>query len=291
MKRIVLLNKKRILAVITAVMLVMMMLFGRKLLLLVQGESVSLVTAQLQHVELTSSEYPYYSYTLTDAELKGLSNKISYKYHSDKRVQRLLPDGNYKFTFVYEDGARRTIQYNYLLGEYYDKECHKVIPSDDCIRQLNELIHVLNKNAHCTYGVLIPWEEVDDIFPLFSYAKVIDIYTGASFMVQRRAGTSHADAQPLTAEDTATMKRIFHGVWTWDRSGIIVEIDGYRIAASMNGKPHGAGKIEGNNFPGHFCIHFLNSTTHSGNMDKRHHEEILKAAGKLPLNPTASEQP
>ncbi len=194
-----------------------------------------------------------------------------------------IPAGNYCFSFDYGNHGSKVIQFNQLQGEYYDGENRKIAPSRECKEQLNELIQILEKNIYNNYGMLLPWEEVDEIFALFSYARVIDIYTGASFMVQRRAGSSHADAQPLTAQDTAVMKEIFHGKWTWDRSGIILEIDGYRIAGSMNGKPHGAGKIEGNNFPGHFCIHFLNSTTHGGNMDVQHHKEILKAAGKLPL--------
>lgn len=283
MKRIVLLSKKKILIVLLAAILIVLLLFGKKVLPLIKGESVSLITAQLQKVELFSSEYPYYTYVLSDAEVKGLSTGVNYKPHSDKRVQKLPPDGNYRFSFDYGMEQKKIIQYNYLLDEYYDGTFRKIIPSDDCVSQLNELIHVLSKNAHYTYGALLPWEEVNDIFPLFSYAKVIDIYSGASFMVQRRAGSNHADVQPLTAEDTAVMKNIFHGVWSWKRSGIVLEIGEYRIAGSMNGKPHGAGKIQGNNFPGHFCIHFLNCTTHSGSMDIQHHREILKAAGKLPL--------
>jgi hypothetical protein len=283
MKRIVLLNKKKILMVLFAAALIALLLFGRNMILLEKSESMPLITAQLQKVELSSSEYPYYAYMLSDAEKGSLSAGISYKYHADQRIQKLPPDGNYRFSFEYGNEQRKIIQYNYLLDEYYDENYKKIVPSKNCISQLNELIHVLNKNAHYTYGALLPWEEVNDIFPLFSYAKVIDIYTGASFMVQRRAGSNHADVQPLTAKDTAVMKKIFHGAWTWNRSGIVLEIGSYRIAGSMNGKPHGAGKIEGNNFPGHFCIHFLNCTTHSGSMDVSHHREILKAAGKLSL--------
>jgi hypothetical protein len=117
---------------------------------------------------------------------------------------------------------------------------------------------------------------------MYATARIIDIYTGASFYVQRREGSCHVDAQPLTAEDTAIMKKIYGGQWSWKRRGIIVEVRGSRIAASMHGMPHGGGKITDNNFPGHFCIHFLGSLIHGGGMDILHHREILKAAGKLP---------
>ena len=238
---------------------------------------------QLQEVRLSSADYPYYSYTLSYEEMEGLVIKNVYQYTGDKRIKKLLPSGLYRIDFLYMDGSTETIQYSRLLNRYFDGKSILIEPSKAFEEKLQESINVLDRNIYDTYGMLLPWEEVDQIFPLFSYARIIDIYSGASFMVQRRAGSSHADAQPLTAEDTAIMKEIFHGTWSWERNGIILETGGMRIAASMNGKPHGAGKIEGNNFPGHFCIHFLNSTTHSGNLDKRHLEEILKAAGKLPL--------
>lgn len=191
--------------------------------------------------------------------------------------------GEYKINFHYKNGKEKVLYYNRLLGKFYDIQTMIIIPSPELNNILDMYMSSLETSIYNTYGLLLPWDDVDEISPLMSNAKIIDIYSGATFMVQRRAGSSHADCQPLTAQDTATMKKIFNGSWTWDRSGIVVEIDGYRIAGSMSGKPHGAGKIDDNNFPGHFCIHFQNSTTHSGNMDLRHHQEILKAAGKLPL--------
>jgi len=54
------------------------------------------------------------------------------------------------------------------------------------------------------------------------------------------------------------------------------------IAASMNGMPHGSGAIPNNNFPGHFCVHFRDSTTHgSRKSDWGHRIMIWKAAGIL----------
>ncbi|HHY83362.1 MAG TPA: hypothetical protein GX505_11915 [Clostridiales bacterium] len=248
----------------------------------------SLRTKQLKEVRLSTAGYPYYSHTLSSEDIDSLTMKNAYRHTRDIRRQQIPPSGLYKIEFIYVDKSTETIQYSRLLNKYYDGRSILIEPSEAFEAQLQELINILDRNIYDTYGELIPWEEADKIFPLFSFARIIDIYSGASFMVQRRAGSSHADAQPLTSEDTAIMKEIFHGSWTWERSGIIVEVNGRRIAASMNGKPHGAGKIKDNNFPGHFCIHFLNSTTHSGNVDKRHLEEILKAAGKLPLDYTTS---
>jgi hypothetical protein len=125
------------------------------------------------------------------------------------------------------------------------------------------------------------WEEVNNILPRYSKFTVVDLETGMKFRVQRRAGSNHADVQPLTSKDTAIMKEIYNGKWSWKRRAIIVVSDYGKIAASMHGMPHGGGALK-NNFPGHFCIHFYGSTTHRTNfMDLSHKLMILKSAGNL----------
>ena len=128
---------------------------------------------------------------------------------------------------------------------------------------------------------MLPWEKVDGILPKYSEFTVLDVETGKKFKVQRRAGNRHADVQPLTMKDTKIMKEIYGGKWSWKRRAIVVIHQDQWIAASMHGMPHGAGALE-NDFPGHFCIHFYGSKTHSTNaMDLSHKLMILKAAGKL----------
>ncbi|MFF2450630.1 hypothetical protein ACFVSW_26660 [Neobacillus sp. NPDC058068] len=133
-----------------------------------------------------------------------------------------------------------------------------------------------------SYKIEMPdWKEVNHIVPKYTKFTVLDVETGKRFKVQRRAGSNHADVQPLTKKDTKIMKKIYSGKWSWKRRAIIVIHKEQWIAASMHGMPHGAGALE-NNFPGHFCIHFYGSTTHRTNtMDLSHMLMILKAAGKL----------
>lgn len=132
------------------------------------------------------------------------------------------------------------------------------------------------------YGDPIPWETVNEIFPRKTNAQIIDFETGLSFMVQRRAGSRHADVQPLTKEDSRTMKEIYSGKWSWRRRAVLVKVGDRFVAASMNGMPHGAGAISGNNFRGHFCLHFTGSTTHKVRKpDPGHQLMIYKASGKL----------
>jgi hypothetical protein len=130
-------------------------------------------------------------------------------------------------------------------------------------------------------GDLLPWEEVNKLLPKGTSFKVIDMETGFYFEVQRRAGNKHADVQPLTRDDTAVLKHLYNGRWSWKRRAILIPLKGRMVAASMHGMPHGRGVLP-NGFPGHFCIHFSGSSTHgSKNIDLSHQLMILKAGGKL----------
>jgi hypothetical protein len=128
---------------------------------------------------------------------------------------------------------------------------------------------------------ILPWDIVNEIIPNKSFFTIIDVETGLSFNVQRRAGSKHADVQPLTKKDTKIMKNIYNDKWSWDRRAILVQYNDRLIPASMNGMPHGAGALQ-NGFPGHFCVHFYGSTTHkTPTPDLAHKLMILKAGGKL----------
>lgn len=136
-------------------------------------------------------------------------------------------------------------------------------------------------------GEYLDWfKEVQYIFDKEDKAVVTDLETGKSFNVKRLYGRNHADAEPLTPEDTKIMKEIYGGKWSWDRRAVLVTIYDEStkkeriIAGSMNGMPHGGESIKDNNFKGQFCIHFKNSRTHSGNRwDSGHQNAVKKAAG------------
>jgi LysM repeat protein len=131
------------------------------------------------------------------------------------------------------------------------------------------------------YGELVDWwTEAQYIWPIGQNAKVIDFRTGKSFMVRRSYGAFHADVEPLTAQDSAIMNGIWNG-WSWATRPVIVEVNGRRLAASANGMPHDIQSITNNNFNGHFCIHFLNSTRHKDNlMQADHQQNVRTAAGQ-----------
>lgn len=132
------------------------------------------------------------------------------------------------------------------------------------------------------FGEPLPWSEVDRLWPRDTKVAVRDLETGARFEVDRYGGYNHADAQPATPRDTRALKAVFGGGWSWRRRAAVVEVAGRRVAASMNGMPHGSGTLPDNDFPGHFCIHFAGSITHgSRRPDLAHRMMILKAAGRL----------
>ena len=123
--------------------------------------------------------------------------------------------------------------------------------------------------------------------------KVIltDLATGKSFKVHVQSTGNHADVEPLTASDTATMCSIY-GVSTasaisWKRRAMILTLDQgqgvtLQFVCSVYGEPHGQQDITNNNFSGQFCVHFKGSTIHSGDggsvPDSENHQAIITAA-------------
>lgn len=165
-------------------------------------------------------------------------------------------------------------------GDLYEAKTREKLEIRDSMK--GKLLKYADRARLEHYGKLTEWDIAKDIIPKKAKFTVIDLETGLSFQVQRRAGNKHADVQPLTKEDTAVMKQIYNGKWSWDRRAILVKADHHQLAASMHGMPHGGDGIPDNNFSGHFCIHFLGSSTHGkGNIDPEHQFMVRKAAGVL----------
>ncbi|MTI82279.1 MAG: hypothetical protein FH758_15715 [Firmicutes bacterium] len=176
-------------------------------------------------------------------------------------------------------------QINYLItedGEYFTTEGTMILPSYRLREQVKVYLGKLERQS--PYGQLLTWQDARQIFSRYTKGTVEDLDTGLRFNVQRRAGDYHADVQPLTSNDTEIMKEIYNGQWSWRRRAVIIEVGNTRLAASMSGYPHGAGAIRHNNFDGHFCIHFKDSTTHQSpnKTDLAHQIMVWKAAGRQP---------
>ena len=101
------------------------------------------------------------------------------------------------------------------------------------------------------------YSEVKARCRLFPNATIYDFTTGISWQVNIFSMGAHADAEPLTAQDTDKMNRAFGGKTTWNPKAVwVVLSDGTVYMASTHNTPHDTYHIRDNNFDGHICIHF-----------------------------------
>lgn len=124
--------------------------------------------------------------------------------------------------------------------------------------------------------------DIQKIFAKGVTAIITDVETGISWREKRFAGKNHADIQPCTKADTAKLKKVYGGEWSWKRRAVFVTINGVNYAASIHGMPHGGSNLN-NNFPGHHCCHFTNSRTHGTNRVDENHQKMIKKAANAVL--------
>ncbi|SNS09321.1 LysM repeat-containing protein [Anaerovirgula multivorans] len=132
------------------------------------------------------------------------------------------------------------------------------------------------------FGELLDWwTEAQYVVPIEKTFIVEDFYTGKRWNMKRTIGANHADVEPVSASDTAIMKGVWGGSWSWAVRPVIVEVNGRRLAASASAMPHDVQNITNNNFNGHSDLYFLNSTRHKdGLKDQNHQNAIVVAAGQ-----------
>ena len=124
----------------------------------------------------------------------------------------------------------------------------------------------------------ISWNRMEKIFQRKDTVIITDLETGLHLQLRRLGGTYHADSEPLTAQDTSVLRQIYGGEWSWERRAVVVHIRGYRVAASINGVPHGSQSITDNNFSGHICVHFRGSFTHNSEQQDPEHQQMIDRA-------------
>ena len=144
---------------------------------------------------------------------------------------------------------------------------------------------------------------VENIYAKGDVATVTDLATGLKMQIMRTGGTNHADCETIDSTETDTLLKVAGGEWNWTRRPVIVEIDGYTIAASLTARPHagrddqpahetvsnrsgGYGRginwdsVKGNSMDGHFDIHFYGSRTHCTNRQDSAHQAAIQTAYK-----------
>ena len=155
------------------------------------------------------------------------------------------------------------------------------------------------------HGELLNWfDTVNKLIPRGSAFKVIDFYTGKSFMAKRTGGSYHSDTETLTSDDTDKLKEIWGG-FSWTRRPALIQWGDRLIACSVTAMPHagndsakggvntswrsggyGAGTnydyVKGNGMDGHFDIHFYGSLRHKdGQADPQHQKCVKISAGLI----------
>jgi len=108
------------------------------------------------------------------------------------------------------------------------------------------------------------------------YAYIYDIDTGLTLRIKRKGGTNHMDVEPASKKDTATLKKIAGGTFSWKSHAVVLIKGGRYIAAAINTQPHGEYTIKDNDFPGQFCLHMVGSKTHETNRINPEHQKSIE---------------
>ena len=114
-------------------------------------------------------------------------------------------------------------------------------------------------------------------------AKLTDLTTNKSLNIHIQSAGNHIDVEPLTAADTTTLCEIY-GVGSPSsisykrRPMLLTTSKGVQVVCSIYGQPHGAEDIENNNYDGQFCLHLLDSMTHSSSKVDANHQAAIKSA-------------
>ena len=115
------------------------------------------------------------------------------------------------------------------------------------------------------------------VFKRDAYASLYDIDTGITIRIKRMGGVSHADVEPATAADTAKLRKIARGAFSWTSHACVLIVGGHYYACAINTMPHGRQTIHNNNYEGQFCLHMVNSRTHcSDNLNAAHQASIRR---------------
>ena len=100
------------------------------------------------------------------------------------------------------------------------------------------------------------YDKVKSVARSYPYATVYDFATGISWQIHIFSLGAHADYEPVTANDTARMEKVFGGN-TWNPRAVWVAFsDGSIYIGSTHSMPHDVQHVKDNNFAGHSCLHF-----------------------------------
>lgn len=119
-----------------------------------------------------------------------------------------------------------------------------------------------------------------DVMKKGTYANLYDVNTGITLRIKRMGGSNHADVEPATKADTAKLKQIAGGKFSWTCHAAILMANGQYVACSFNTMPHGDQTIKDNGYEGQFCLHMVGSLTHGTKKINSNHQACIEKAYK-----------
>lgn len=220
-----------------------------------------------------------------DPKMKGITSisqievpNTTHKNNSGKHVTALQQALKLKGCYT----AAISGKYDDLTVEAVKKYQQKAGLTADGVAGNSTIKKLFGKNAA---NYVTPTEKLDwfkggsTVIPKGATFTVKDVLSGVTFSCKRWSGYNHLDAEPVDAQATARFKDAVGGSWSWARRPALVKYSGHVYAASIISMPHEDDTIPGNNYDGHFCIHFFNSRTHETNhLDSEHQNCVNRAA-------------
>lgn len=136
-------------------------------------------------------------------------------------------------------------------------------------------------NSLSATGEMLEWSTVKRLMKLGGEYTVTDCNTGESFNLVFAGGANHAEMELARIADKAVFSKVCGVEFNYLKRPVVVNVDGRRIAASMQCYPHGSDTVENNGIDGHVCVFFAGSLSHVGALsDAEHDAAVSKAAGR-----------
>ncbi len=138
---------------------------------------------------------------------------------------------------------------------------------------------------------LLHW--FNDIKPTLKNGQVLLVYdpsSGLAWSLKLLSLGRHADAEPLTQQDTDIMFAAFGSQNTWNQKAVWVRLpSGTWVLGSTHDMPHLSGNIKDNGFNGHLCVHFLRDMAEAEKNDPDYGVDNQKTIRKAWKNLTGEE--
>ncbi len=165
----------------------------------------------------------------------------------------------------------------YILKSYVDGSKVKQQSSTSSTSSTSSRSDILKQIKAKT--VIMDWYEGgSSVLSKGEYGMLYDIESGTVINVKRMGGSSHADLEPATKEDTEKLYSICDGEYSWDSRSVILIANGKCVAAAINTMPHGDQTIYDNGYDGQFCLHLYNSRTHGSDSVNSSHQQAIRDA-------------